>query len=77
MRNSMRWSGGISELRSSHTALNLDGTGDGVYDTAEFSENTVPSGVGDVAAMRLDRGIQDFASVGPQTGERTYLVGAH
>jgi hypothetical protein len=60
-----------------HAALNLDGTRDGVHDAAKFSEDTVPSGVGDVAAMHLDRGVQELAPVGPQPGERTDLVGAH
>ena len=58
-------------------ALNLDCTGDGVHDTAEFSENTVARSVCDMPAMHLDRGVQDFASVDSQTRERTHLVGAH
>jgi hypothetical protein len=60
-----------------HAALNLDGTRDGVHDAAKFSKDTVPSGVGDVAAMDLDRRVQELAPVGPQPGERTDLVGAH
>ena len=60
-----------------HAALDLDGTGDGVHDAAEFSENTVAGGVDDVPAMGLDRRIQELAPVGPQSGKRTYLVGAH
>ena len=60
-----------------HAALNFDCAGDGVHDAAEFSKNTVACGVGDVAAMHLDRSIQKLGPVGPQSGERTDLVGAH
>jgi hypothetical protein len=60
-----------------HAALNLDRTGDGVHDAAKFSENTVACGVGDVPAVHGDRGIHEFAPVGPQSGERTDLIGAH
>jgi hypothetical protein len=60
-----------------HATLNLDGTRDGVHDAAKFSEDTVPSRVGDVAAMDLDRRVPELAPVGPQPGERTDLVGAH
>jgi hypothetical protein len=64
-------------VSAQHAALNLDGTSDGVHDAAKFNEDTVSSGVGDVATMSLDRRIQELTPVDPRSGERTYLVGTN
>ena len=64
-------------ISSDDAALNFDRTSDRVHDARKLGEDAIACGVGDVAAVPLDRGIAEFAAMSPQLGMRAFLVGTH
>src|SRR5262249_15151014 len=60
-----------------HSALDLDCAAYRVDDTGELDEDAVARGLDDAAAMLLDFGIDQFAPMALQRGERAFLVDPH
>ena len=51
-------------ISSDHAGLNFDGPSDCAHHTPTLSEDAVAGGVGDMAAVPLDRGIAQLAYMG-------------
>ena len=64
-------------ISSDDAALNFDRTSDRVNDARKLGEDAIACGVGDVAAVPLDRGIAEFAPTSRQLGMRAFFVGTH
>jgi len=57
-----------------HTALNLDGTSNGVDDAAELNESAVPCILDDRSVMISDFGIEERPSASFQLRQRAFFV---
>jgi hypothetical protein len=57
--------------------LNLDCATRGVNDTSELDQKPIASGLDDTAPIRGNLGIKNFPPMGPERGERAFLVGTH
>jgi hypothetical protein len=60
-----------------HPSLDDDGTAYGVDDRGKLDQHAVAGGLKDAAAMLVDHGVNQFAPVALQNGERLFLVRTH
>jgi hypothetical protein len=68
------WDAGVAH---GHLALKLNGAAHRIDDAGELGQQAVAGGRDDVSTVLVDLGIDEFAAMCLQPGERALLVGSH